>query len=157
LFTALLRAVNIPARQVFVEIDSQILFGVVNPGTRMVDHSFVEVYLNNQWVATDAYIVDPDLFRFAKNQLTKENRLLGYGAHQTGSNEWDGIHPSFSQYNMLDSRPIGSKIWGPVVDVREFYQNNLNTHSKLNLLIRSAFALITASTNKRLEGYRDSL
>ncbi len=154
LFVALLRAAGIPARQVFVEINSAILYGIVDTGTAMVDHSYVEVLLGNRWIATDAYILDPPLFRAAKPRLLKEDRLLGYGAHQTGVNDWDGKNSSFSQYNMLDSRPLGGKVWGPMTDVGEFYDRVPDAHNRLNPLVRSAFGLITARANRKAEAFR---
>ncbi|MGL4404755.1 MAG: transglutaminase-like domain-containing protein, partial [Notoacmeibacter sp.] len=54
LMVALLRAAGIPARQVFVDIDAQILRGIVDPGTLFVDHSYVELLLDDVWLATDA-------------------------------------------------------------------------------------------------------
>ena len=45
LFVALLRAAGIPARQRFVDIDADILHGLVDTGGAYVDHSYAEVYL----------------------------------------------------------------------------------------------------------------
>jgi transglutaminase-like putative cysteine protease len=154
LFVALLRAAGVPARQQFVEIDSAVLFGILDPGTAMVDHSYVEVLLDGQWIATDAYIVDPALFAAAQRRLAADNRLLGYSAHATGSNEWDGVSPSFSQYNMLDPRPIGSKRWGVFADVGDFYARVGDTHNRLNAFMRAGVGLITAPANRRADVLR---
>ena len=77
LFVALLRAVDIPARQVFVDIDRSVLHGILDPGTPYVDHSYVEVLLDGAWIATDAYIVDKALFTPAQARAESEGRLLG--------------------------------------------------------------------------------
>lgn len=154
LFVALLRASGIPARQHFVEIDAAVLHGILDPGTAMVDHSYVEVLLDGQWVATDAYIVDPPLFAAAQRQLAAENRLLGYSAHATGSNDWDGVVPSFSQYNILDARPIGSKQWGVYADVGDFYSSARDTHNRLNALLRAGIGLVVAPANRRADALR---
>lgn len=87
LFVALLRASGIPARQVFVDIHASVLDGIIDPGTPYVDHSYVEVWLNGSWVANDAYIVDRALFEPAQTKVKSERRLMGYGVHQTGSND----------------------------------------------------------------------
>lgn len=155
LFTALLRAAGIPARQHFVEIDAAILFGILDPGTAMVDHSYVELQLDGEWVATDAYIVDPPLFAAAQRQLAADNRLLGYSAHATGSNDWDGASPSFSQYNILDPRPIGSKRWGVCADVGDFYARVGDTHNRLNILLRASVGLMAAPANRRADTLRN--
>jgi Transglutaminase-like superfamily len=154
LFVALLRAAGIPARQYFVEIDAAVLRGILDPGTTMVDHSYVEVLLDGQWVATDAYIVDPPLFASAQRQLAADGCLLGYSAHATGSNDWDGISPSFSQYNILDARPIGSKRWGVYADVGDFYARVGDSHNRLNAFLRAAIGLVAAPANRRADALR---
>lgn len=154
LFVAMLRAAGVPARQQFVEIDSAVLFGILDPGTAMVDHSYVEVFLDGQWVATDAYIVDPALFATAQRRLAADSRLLGYSAHATGSNEWDGVSPSFSQYNFLDVRPIGSKRWGVYADVGAFYAQVGDTNNRLNGFTRATIGLLAAPANQRANALR---
>ncbi len=154
LFIALLRAAAIPARQQFVDIDAAILHGILDPGTAMVDHSYVEVLIESDWVATDAYIVDPRLFASARRRLAAERRLLGYSAHATGSNDWDGISPSFSQYNFIDPRPIGVKRWGIFEDVGDFYARVGDAHNRLNAVLRAGVGLIAAPANRRAEALR---
>ncbi len=156
LFIALLRAAGIAARQQFVEIDAAVLHGILDPGTAMVDHSYVEVLLDGRWVATDAYIVDPPLFAAAQRRLSAENRLLGYSSHATGSNDWDGVSPSFSQYNMLDPRPIGTKRWGVFADVGDFYARVPDTHNRLNPILRAGVGLLTGSANNRASVLRQT-
>jgi Transglutaminase-like superfamily len=157
LLIALLRATAIPARQHFVEIDAAVLHGILDPGTAMVDHSYVEVLLNGRWVATDAYIVDPPLFMAAQRRLTAERRLLGYSAHSTGSKDWDAMSPSFSQYNLLDDRPIGVKRWGIYADVGDFYAQVRDAHNRLNPVLRAGFGLLVGSANRRAEALRNNI
>ena len=154
LFVTLLRAAGIPARQHFVEIDAAVLHGILDPGTAMVDHSFAEVFLDGRWVATDAYIVDPPLFAAAQRQLAADGRLLGYSAHATGSNDWDGMSASFSQYNILDAHPIGSRRWGVYADVGDFYARVGDTHNRLNALLRAGIGLVVAPANRRADTLR---
>lgn len=154
LFVALLRASDVPARQVFVDIHSGVLSGLINPGTTYVDHSFVEVWLDGAWIATDAYIVDPALFKAAQPRLLKENRLLGYGVHQTGSNDWDGRSEAFSQFNRLDPRPMSQRHWGAFADVGDFYRHAPGTHNRLNPVLRTGFGLLAAQANQAAEALR---
>ena len=154
LFVALLRASGIPARQVFVDIHASVLDGIIAPGTPYVDHSYVEVWLNGAWVATDAYIVDRALFEPAQAKTKSERRLMGYGVHQTGLNNWDGRDPSFSQYNQLDPRPISTSHWGVYKDVGDFYRNAESPWNRLNPFLRAGFGTFSAGANRRAEKLR---
>ena len=156
LFMALLRSGGIPARQVFVDIHKDVLRGLIDPGTPYVDHSYVEVFLNDQWVATDAYIVDQALFEPAQTRLIEEGRILGYGVHQTGSNTWSGSSPSFSQFNILDDRTIGTRHWGVFADVEDFYARAEAPWNRLNPILRSGFGVFASQANRRADAIRGS-
>jgi Transglutaminase-like superfamily len=154
LFVALLRAAGVPARQVFVDIHASILHGILTPGTEYVDHSYVEIFLSGAWVATDAYIVDPALFAAAQRRVQSENRLMGYGVHATASNVWDARTAAFSQFNILDPRPISSRRWGVYEDVGDFYARAENTWNKLNPVLRFAMGAIAADANLKADTLR---
>lgn len=156
LFTALLRATGIPARQVFVDIDASVLSGILDPGTPYVDHSYVEVFLDDRWVATDAYIVDEALFAPAQARTLKEGRVMGYGVHSTGTLEWDGVAPSFAQFNVEDPRPISTRNWGAYEDVADFYRNAADPWNRLNPLLRFAVGAIALGANLRADGLRNT-
>ncbi len=155
LFTALLRASGIPARQVFVDIHASVLEGLLNPGTPYVDHSYVEVFLNNRWIATDAYIVDDALFAPAQRRLRREGQLMGYGVHATGTTQWDGEAPAFAQFNMNDPRPISTRHWGPFEDVADFYRRADEPWNRLNPLLRAAMGLFAAGANRKAQRIRE--
>ena len=155
LFVALLRASGIPARQVFVDIHASVLDGIIDPGTPYVDHSYVEVWLNGAWIATDSYIVDRALFEPAQAKVNQEGRLLGYGVHQTGSSDWDGQQPSFSQFNQLDTRPISTCRWGVFEDVGDFYRHAERPWNRLNPFLRAGFGTFSAGANRRAERLRE--
>jgi Transglutaminase-like superfamily len=154
LFVALLRAAGVPARQVFVDIHASVLYGILNPGSEYVDHSYVEVFLSGSWIATDAYIVDPSLFKAAQRRVKAEGRLMGYSVHATASNIWDGMTPAFSQFNILDPRPISSHRWGVYEDVGDFYARADNTRNKLNSLLRLAMGAIATEANQQADMLR---
>ena len=155
LFVALLRASGIPARQVFVDIHASVLDGIIDPGTPYVDHSYVEVWLNGAWIATDAYIVDRALFEPAQAKVNKEGRLMGYGVHQTGSSDWDGQNQSFSQFNQLDLRPISTRHWGVYEDVGDFYRRAEYPWNRLNPFLRAGFGTFSAAANRRADRLRE--
>lgn len=154
LFTALLRAAGLPARQVFVDIHRSVLRGILNPGTDYVDHSYVEIWLNGQWIATDAYIVDPPLFAAGGERLQVSGDLMGHGRHATGTCEWDAETPSFSQYNILDPRPIGERVWGVYADVGDFYAHAPAPHNRMNPLLRAGFGALAAEANSAADRLR---
>jgi transglutaminase-like putative cysteine protease len=154
LFVALLRAAGIPARQVFVDIDARILAGLLDTGTTYVDHSYTEVRIGERWVAIDAYIVDPPLFRAAKARLAAEGRTLGYGVHANGTNTWNGAAPSFSQFNDDGAVKLKTRSAQIYADVGAFYAKHPNPWNKLSWPIRQAFGLLTASANMQADALR---
>jgi transglutaminase-like putative cysteine protease len=154
LFTALLRAAGVPARQVFVDIDARVLSGLLDPGTPYVDHSYVEAFINGAWVASDAYIVDPGLFDAAKAKLDAGGDALGFGIHRDGSTAWDGAAAAFSQYPMTAAAPPGTRVWGIFADVGDFYARADGTWNRLNPLLRAAMPIVAAPANRRAEALR---
>ena len=154
LFTALLRAAGIPARQVFMEIDTGILFGLIDPGTPYLDHSCTEVYLDGRWVMTDAYIADPGLFAGASARNRAEGRRFGYGVHTLGTTQWDGTRHAFSQFAHRDDPMIGRRVWGAYADVADFYARAPQSWNRLNPLLRASMGLLAATANRRIAQLR---
>jgi hypothetical protein len=154
LFTALLRAAGIPARQRFMDIETAVLAGLIDPGTPYVDHSTTEVWLNGGWVETDAYIVDPPLLAAAQRRLALEGGRFGYGAHHRGVADWDAATPAFSQYNRLVGERLGTREWGVFADVGDFYARTEAPWNRLNALLRGGFGVIAASANRRADALR---
>lgn len=154
LFVALLRAAGIPARQVFVDIHSSVLGGILDPGTAYVDHSYAEVWLDGEWRATDAYIVDTPLFTAGQARTGAEGRLMGYGVHSTGHRTWDGRNPSFSQFNILDPRPIHTRVWGVFGDVGDLYTHAPGALNRLNPILRAGMGAFAAGANQRADSLR---
>ncbi len=152
LFVALLRAVGLQARQQFVDIDAAVLRGLLDPGTPFVDHSYVEVRLDGQWIATDSYIVDRALHSAARRRLQREGRKLGYGVHRDGSTAWDGRQPAFSQYVMADA-DIGRRRWGVFDGVEAFYAATPDAWNRRSLLLR----LVLPRAARRANAAADAL
>jgi transglutaminase-like putative cysteine protease len=154
LFVALARACGLQARQVFVDINADVLGGLLNPGTPYVDHSYAEIWIEGAWRATDAYIVDPPMFAAAQKRLNATGGLMGFGVHATGVNTWDGLVPTFSQFNINDPRPIGTRVWGPYRDVADFYARADRPWNKLNGVMRAGVGLLAAGANAKAEALR---
>ena len=121
LFVALLRGAGIPARQRFVSINADILEPFVRLPQSYVDHSYTEVYLDERWLRVDSYIPDPRLFQVAQDHLAIEQRVMGYGVHRRGVNEWNGRRDAFAQYVMGGETPISDRDYGVYRDTAAFY------------------------------------
>lgn len=154
LMVALLRAAGIPARQAFVDIDAQILLGIVDPGTPFVDHSYVEILLGDKWLATDAYIVDTLLFVAAQKRLAAENRLMGYGGHSLGTRIFDEAIPSFSQFVAHRQPLLTTRNYGIHADVETFYETTPETWNRLRFITRRAFPVFALLANRNAENLR---
>jgi hypothetical protein len=154
LLTALLRAAGIPARIQCVTIHRGILGGLIRPPSRFVDHSFVEVSLNNRWMGIDSYTIDPALHCAALARCRAEQRTIGYGIHTRGSIHWDGQSSCFSQF--LDDgsvRDLSDARFGSYVDLDAFRATGLGrnpTHIAGRLLIRA----LTRAANRRVHRLR---
>jgi len=156
LFIALLRAAGIPARQRFMDIDVAVLAGLIDPGTGLVDHSTTEVWIDGNWIETDAYIVDPPLLAAARRRLIDTGARFGFAAHHRGTDDWDGGTPAYSQYNRLAGDTLGSREWGLFADVGDFYARADAPWNRLNLVMRRGFGVLAAGANRRAEVLRSS-
>ncbi|MEM7190173.1 MAG: hypothetical protein AAF439_11230, partial [Pseudomonadota bacterium] len=128
-------------------IDKAVLHGLIDPGTSYLDHSYTEVFVDDAWYATDAYIPDPALFAAATTRVMQEGRRFGYGVHSDGKNDWDGRSDSFAQYNRADPAPIGTQVWGIYDDIGDFYDRAPGTQNRLNALLRAGMGALAASAN----------
>jgi transglutaminase-like putative cysteine protease len=154
LFTAMLRAANIPARQHFVDIDAKILAPFLDPGMPYVDHSFVEVYLDDRWISTDSYIVDRPLFVAALPELQRRSLTVGFGIHRDAKIEWDGTSDSFSQFVRSAAYPsLTTRDYGVHDDIAAFYASG-NGVNKANFFVKLGFGLFVRSANQRIEALR---
>jgi hypothetical protein len=158
LFISMLRCAGIPARCVFVDINKQVLDGIVDPRTDYVDHSYSEVYLNNKWIKVDSYILDDRLFKAAKEKIMKEDdKILGYGIHRDGSNVWSGEDNSFSQFVFQDSKRISTQEYGIFNDVDDFYKKVEKPWNKSNCIQNIVFFLFSKAFNSNVEKIRNEL
>lgn len=153
LFVALLRNVGIPARQHFVTIHSDSLYGLVKTGSEYLDHAYTEV-----WLKTDSYVIDSKLFRNAQARLGTENRLIGYGTIQGGQNIWAGRTDSFAQF-VNDGRVdyLTTRDYGVFDDVETFYRTAPGTING-GCFTRAIICLLamTGLINKHTESLRNA-
>ncbi|MEM1448895.1 MAG: transglutaminase-like domain-containing protein [Planctomycetota bacterium] len=155
LFIALLRAAGVPARARFVEIDAGILRGIVDPGTAYVDHSFTEVWLNERWVRTDSYIVDPALAESARARLAAEGRAFGYGVHVDGTGSWDGFEDAYGQcVEPIGASPYTRRDLGVHSDVLAFYRDAPEPSNRRGLGLRLLGRWAFPAASRRADAIR---
>eukprot|EP01024_Parvocaulis_polyphysoides_P041046 TRINITY_DN37576_c0_g1_i1.p1 TRINITY_DN37576_c0_g1~~TRINITY_DN37576_c0_g1_i1.p1 ORF type:complete len:233 (+),score=24.89 TRINITY_DN37576_c0_g1_i1:18-716(+) len=153
LFTALLRSQNIPARIHYVDINSQVLRGFVEP-TPYVDHSYTEVFLNDKWVKVDSYVVDKKLAENGRKKLKEEGGKLGYGVILSGQSEWNGKDEAFSQFKNDGTYPnLTTQDYGVFDDYADFYKQTRKTWNG-DWVTRLVFLFFTGSLNSNVEKIR---
>lgn len=141
----LLRAKGIEARLVFAEINADVLYGLIDPGTPMADHAFVEAKLNDQWISFDSHVVDKPLFRAAVSRCVAENMQFGYGVHAEGTCEF----PGFSQF--VDDRRIRGRIWGSYERIQDFLSSDAQVWNRIPFLARLFAGFAFRSANRRAD------
>lgn len=146
----LLRASGIEARLVFAEINADVLHGLIEPGTPMVDHAFVEAKLGSQSIAFDSYVVDKPLFQNAVSRCFVEGRRRGYGVHVKGTTEF----PGFSQF--VDDRLTRGRVWGAYEDIQDFLRSDVQVWNRIPLLARLFLGFAFRSANHRIAQLRTS-
>lgn len=157
LFVAMLRIARIPARIIFIDLNSSIFSGLGFTDGTYVDHSYSEVYLDGRWVKLDGYTVDRELFVRAQERLTRENLKVGYAVHQHGHIEWDGDSDCFVQYVEDSYFPnISSISWGYHPDASMFYRTVPNAHNNFDIFfpLTALFFLYFYFPNLRADSLR---
>ncbi|CAF4812072.1 unnamed protein product, partial [Rotaria sp. Silwood1] len=165
LFAALLRAVGIPCRLQFVDINTQILHGLVDPSITYELHTYTDFFNIEQqrWCHVDSYIVDTALVSAAKEKLVQENTIIGYGLHRDGQSEWNSIDNTFIQYvtnseqNEKLERPLTIHKYGHFADIGAFYEaaDQHGVQDRLsNRLFKWIFPLLIMPRNRAVENLR---
>jgi hypothetical protein len=134
LFVALLRCAKIPARQIFVDISIEILHGLGFPGDSYLDHSYVEVFVDGNWLKTDAYNIDREQLVNYKHRLPIENIKNVKGVHANCTIELDGTGDAFCQF--VDDNLFGAlsaTTFGFYRDALDFYQTAPKTHNNFDI------------------------
>lgn len=114
---ALLRAVGIPARLRYVELDGPMLRGLVATMTRAA-RPLAEVWLG-RWVRTDTYIFDAVYMAAARQRLKDLGWPCGYGIHVAGHSLWSGNEDAFVGGHATEDDPMVLRELGLVSDPLE--------------------------------------
>ena len=157
LLSALLRARGIPTRMRMMDLSAQVLHGLFDPGTPYVDHAVTEVFLEGQWIGVDSYVVDKPLVMAAAKKLKTTHSKAGFGIHQDGSPEWDGLGNNFIQ--CLDNKSISGyvlKDHGLFIDVVDFYRKTAEPRNRKTLVSGLITRFGSSYLNQRIQAVRVS-
>ncbi|MEP6790881.1 MAG: transglutaminase-like domain-containing protein [Ramlibacter sp.] len=154
LLIALLRAEGIPARMRFVTMKPDFLHGIIDTGGQPIEHAYTEVLLDEEWQATDSYVVDMRLAVAAKARLVQEGRTLGYGMHRDGAVSWDANGHSFGQFTINDPPSMPLHDWGAFDDPYQFYSSVPYVRDRLNWSSRFKWLVGARLVNRRVNALR---
>jgi Transglutaminase-like superfamily len=156
LFVALLRAAGIPARLRFVSLPVHFLRGVIEPEEASIMHAMAEVHLDNRWLVTDSYVPDMPLQLAARERLTKENRMMGYGVHLHGAMYWAGNADASAQCHVKDESSLPTVDWDVADDPMSFYADPSHSELRRNFATRLKWRLAAPMVNKRVAALRSA-
>lgn len=146
LLSAMAEAAGVEARVVWCEIGAGVLRGLIDPGTPMLDHAYVEAKIDGEWIAFDSHIVDTPLFAGASRRLAEESASAGYGVHADGGTTF----PDFVQFR----GDLEGRVWGVFESAEDFEANAPKSWNRLPALVRLGFGLLAAPANARADALR---
>lgn len=151
LFTAMLRAVGIPARLHFVSVETGLLSGLMELPMPRHDHAVVEAWMGEQWLACDSFVFDPVYFEAARARLRSEGRHWGYGVHVDGRVEWSGRAPSYSQLVIGGPHALPAALdLGVRADALALYTEEVPEASVLPMIARLRWRFLARAANQRI-------
>jgi hypothetical protein len=152
LFVALCREAGVPARLNFVRIKSRFLQGILEDGPETVTHAVGQVLIDDRWVATDAYVIDPVLFAKAKQQLRRQGSDCGWGIVRDANGLWDGTTDCMHQFRPADVLHN----YGAYDDVAEFYAELSRDEAGPSWVGKLRYALDARLANRRVARLREA-
>ena len=152
LFTSLCRAAGVPARLNFVRIRPQFLHGILEDGPETMAHAVGQVLVDDQWLSTDGYVVDPVLFAHAKQRLREELRPCGWGIVQDARGTWDGESDCLHQFRPTDV----VHNYGAYEDPAEFYEELSQDEGSPSWVARLKYAMGAQIVNRRVARLREA-
>lgn len=155
LFVALLRAAQIPARLRFVTLPTRFLDGLIDTGTQTMVHAIGEVFVDDTWHQTDAYVVDAPYEAAARALLRVEGRILGYGLHAMGDKDWSGKANAHAQSTPADPESLPLIDWGFTHDPAHFYANENHEALRHSFTQRVKWTLGAGMVNRKVQVIRE--
>lgn len=134
LFTALCRAVGLPARVQFLRVRTSFLAGVLHDRPETVTHAVAQVRVEGRWISTDGYVIDPLLFARARQLLHATELDSGWGIVRDATGHWDGRSSCLHQFRWDDVLLH----YGVFDDVEEFVAAGLHRRERWPACARQA-------------------
>jgi hypothetical protein len=152
LFVALCRAAGIQARLNFVRVRPRFLHGILDQGPDTMAHAVGQVRIDDRWVATDGYVVDPILFSQARRLLRETGVDCGWGIVADARPGWDGRSESLQQFRWSDV----VHDYGCFDDPCEFYEQLGEEEGAPSWVARLKYALGAHLVNRRVAQLREA-
>lgn len=133
LFVEMLREAGFQARYHFVSVNKNELYGTL-PLLRKVLHSYAEVYLGNEWISVDGYVLDHTFINSARKLLRKSKLSAGFGTTVKGKSNWDAKSPCMVQFtDLYEGAPqLCIEDFGVFEKAEDFYASSRYRRSGLN-------------------------
>lgn len=155
LLVSLLRSIDIPARLRVVALPGEIFHGLLNDtGGLVVNHAFVEIMLDQQWLATDAHVLDDEFVRGARAALQRTACTRGFGLVDSGQSHWHGRGPAFCQFDPWRPGHGALGEWGWFHDATSFLDYHGETQVQGGMSARLQHELDLALVNRRAAALR---
>lgn len=152
LFTALCRAAGVPARLNFLRIRPHFLHGILDEGPTTMAHAVGQALIDEQWLSTDGYVVDPVLFAHAKQHLREASRACGWGIVLDARGIWDGTADCLHQFRPEDV----VHNYGAYEDPAEFYEELSHDEGAPSWVARLKYAMGAQIVNRRVARLREN-
>jgi hypothetical protein len=94
LLVAMMRIARIPARIRFMEMQGEILRGLISQMSAAA-RPVAEMRIAGRWLATDTYIFDAAYMAAARHRLMELGWDCGWGIRRDGASIWDGVEDAF--------------------------------------------------------------
>ena len=123
LFVHMLREIDIPSRMRWVDMNPKYLLrGLTWMSTRF-SYPLTEIYVNERWLCTDAYIADADLLTVTRNKLFEKGWQSGYSFHRDGAARWDGRSDAYQRFSPDDQASWPIEDWGCYHSTADFWSH----------------------------------
>ncbi len=152
LFVALCRAAGLPARLQFVRIRSRFMHGILDEGPATMAHAIGQVMLDDRWVSTDGYVVDPGMFVQARQHLKQAGLDCGWGVRRAAPPVWNGTSDCIQQFEPADL----VHNYGAYHDPAEFYEELSHDEGAPSWVSRLKYALGAQLVNRRVARLREA-
>jgi hypothetical protein len=152
LFVALCRAADIPARLNFVRLRPRFLQGILDQGPDTMAHAIGQVRVDDRWIATDGYVVDPILFSQARRLLRETGADCGWGIVADARPGWDGRSECLQQFRWTDV----VHDYGMYDDPCEFYEQLSEEEGAPSWVARLKYSMGAKLVNRRVSQLREA-